>query len=93
MDYILQGRTFQYQPPNPSTPTMAQPGSIAKLLVMTERHQSGQPLHDPGDAACITAAHPKFTKKLLFDGPLGAQPRSETALETAARLTAPRDCG
>ncbi len=64
MDYILQGRLYQYQPPNQSTPTLAQPGSAAKLLVMTERHRSGQPIHDPGDAAFITTVAARFHRSL-----------------------------
>ncbi len=53
MDYILQSREQQFQPPNQTEPTPAQPGSMEKLRVMTERYRSGQPLHHPSDASCL----------------------------------------
>ena len=52
-DYISQSREYHFLPPNQSEPTQAQPGTKEKLQVMTERYRSGQPLHDPGDTACL----------------------------------------
>jgi hypothetical protein len=53
MNYVLQSREYRFQPPNQTEPTLAKPGSIEKLLVMTERYRAGQPLHDPHDATCL----------------------------------------
>ena len=53
MDYILQSRELRFQPPNQNKPTVAQPGSREKLLVMTERYRTGQALHHPRDANCL----------------------------------------
>ena len=53
MDYVLQSREYRFQPPNQTEPTLAKPGSIEKLRVMTERYRAGQPLHDPNDATCV----------------------------------------
>lgn len=50
MDYVLQSREHGFQPPNQTEPTLAEPGSIEKLRVMTQRCCAGQPLHDPNDA-------------------------------------------
>jgi len=53
MDYIIESRENQFQPPNRPEPTQAQPGSSEKVQVMTERYLSGQALHHPSDSTCI----------------------------------------
>lgn len=41
MDYVLQSREHGFQPPNQTEPTLAEPGSIEKLRVMTQRFCAG----------------------------------------------------
>jgi hypothetical protein len=53
MDYVIQSREHRFQPPNQNKPTLAKPGSIEKLRVLTERYGAGQPLHHPSDATCL----------------------------------------
>ena len=53
MDYLLQSRESQFEPPNLTEATAAKPGSIEKLQVMAQRYRAGQPLHHPRDAKCF----------------------------------------
>ena len=53
MDYLVQSRDCQFEPPNQSAPTQARPGSAQKLQVMAERFRSGQPLHHPNDETLV----------------------------------------
>jgi hypothetical protein len=53
IDYLLQSRESQFEPPNLAEATAAKPGSIEKLQVMAQRYRAGQPLHHPRDAKCL----------------------------------------
>ena len=53
LDYVLQSRVSQFEPPNQTQATAAKPGSIEKLQVMAQRYLAGQPLHQPRDETCL----------------------------------------
>lgn len=49
MNFFEQSREQAFEPPNYSSPTLANPGSPKKIDVMAERYRLGQPLHHVSD--------------------------------------------
>ena len=64
MNYFEQSRAQEFEPLNDATPTHANPGSLEKIRVMTERFSSGQPLHHENDETFIS----KLDRKRLGFG-------------------------
>lgn len=49
MDFFEKSREITFEPPNLTSPTQANPGTVTKIHVMAERYRLGQPLHHVSD--------------------------------------------
>ena len=53
VDFVELSRGADFLPPHAASPTVACPGSKAKLAVMQARYRNGQELHHSEDASWV----------------------------------------